>query len=72
MFFFYNPGDRTWQPFLVSYQPILYFLEPCIVVASVKVCHHQLIWYKQWEVHSGCLGKFTQGIPYEAHSQGKV
>jgi hypothetical protein len=26
--FFDNPGDRTWQPFLVSSQPILDFLEP--------------------------------------------
>ena len=26
---FDNPGDRTWQPFLVSSQPILDFLEPC-------------------------------------------
>jgi hypothetical protein len=29
MAFFDNPGDRTWQPFLVSSQPILDFLEPC-------------------------------------------
>ena len=28
MFFFYNLKDRTWQPILVSSQPILDFLEP--------------------------------------------
>ena len=28
MAFFDNRGDRIWQQFLVSSQPILYFLEP--------------------------------------------
>ena len=27
--FFYNPGHRIWQPFLISSKPILDFLEPC-------------------------------------------
>ena len=30
MLFFLNSGDRTWQPLLVSSQPILDFLEPCL------------------------------------------
>ena len=37
MFFFYNSRDRTWQPLLVSSQPILDFLQPWWAGGSVQV-----------------------------------
>ena len=46
--FYYYSGDRTWQPLLVSSQPILDFLEPCAGSAepegdSVKL----VVWHPQ-------------------------
>ena len=38
---FDNPGDHTWQPFLVSSQQIFVFLEPCQGVSTIYLCFIQ-------------------------------
>ena len=40
---FYNSGDRTWQPGLISSQPILDFLEPCLQLLTQALAKHKIV-----------------------------
>ena len=58
MCFFYNSRDRTWQPLLVSSQPILDFLEPLVCTVSVL---------GQDEGYTEKYNPLPEGVPEGAH-----